>query len=164
MDRRVLPLFIVGMLSLAIAGRRVAAQSVYSKLAGTWVMDSTNGPDDKGLPKSETLAFSRVGKSLRISATTDEGTGAGTSAFDCVTDAGGGTTDAGNGVLTHCVPHAYADSVVYAVDVTKAGQIVATERGRLVLSAGGTTLRDEYDATSGGGAATHHRHIYTKKS
>ena len=51
---------------------------------------------------------------------------------------------------------------MYAIDVTKGGQIVATERGRLVVSGGGKTLRDEYDATSGAGAATHHRHIYTK--
>jgi hypothetical protein len=163
MDRRSLPLFIVGMLSWGIAGGRVAAQSdAYAKLVGTWVMDSTNGPDDKGLPKSETLKFSRVGKALRIAATTDEGTGASSSAFDCLTAAGGGTADVGNGVLTHCLPHPYADSVVYAIDVTKGGQIVATERGRLVVSGGGKTLRDEYDATSGAGAATHHRHIYTK--
>jgi len=108
--------------------------------------------------------FSWSGKSLRISATTDEGTGAGTSAFDCTTTSGGGTTELGGGVSTHCTPRAYADSVVYAVEVLKGGQVVATEHGRLVISGKGTTLRDEYDATSGGSAPTHHRHVYTKQS
>lgn len=165
MARRLAILCVVGLLPLALASGRLTAQSsVYAKLVGTWVMDSTNGVDDHGLPKSETLVFSRVGTSLRIAATTDDGSGPGSSAFSCVTAAGGGTTDAGNGVLTHCMPHPYADSVVYAIDVTKGGQIVATEHGRLVVSGGGKTLRDEYDATSGTGAATHHRHVYSKQS
>lgn len=165
MDRRALALFAAGVLSLTALSNRLTAQSgAYAKLVGAWVMDSTNGPDDNGLPKSETLVFSWAGKSLRIAATTDEGTGAGTSAFDCMTTAAGGTTDVGGGVSTHCTPHAYADSVVYAVEVRKGGQVVATEHGRLVISGKGKTLRDEYDATSGGGAPTHHRHVYTRQS
>jgi hypothetical protein len=162
MTRRLTIMTVAGTLALAVAGGRLNAQpGVYARLAGTWVMDSANGPDDHGLPKSETLVFSTVGPALRIAATTDDGKGPEKSAFDCT--AKGGTADAGAGTSTRCSAHPYADSVVYAVDVLQGGKAAAGEHGRLVVLAGGKTLRDEYDATSGTGPSTHHRHLYTKQ-
>jgi hypothetical protein len=163
MTRRLAIMAMTGTLALAVSGSPVTAQQgAYAKLAGTWVMDSTTGPDDHGLPKSETLVFSTEGPALRIAATEDNGKGPGTSTFDCTAKAATGT--AGPGVTTRCTVHPYADSVVYAVDVLKDGKVVAGERGRLVVSPSGTTLRDQYDATSGAGPATHHRHHYVKQS
>jgi hypothetical protein len=165
MDRRSLPLFLVGVLSMGIAGRRMAAQSdAYAKLVGTWVMDSTTGTGDHGLPKSETLVLARMGPSLHIAPTTDWGSGPVSTSFGCATTGVGGVNDLGGGTSSHCTTHASADSIVYALDVSKGGKLVSTERGRLVVSAGGKTLRDEYDATdSAGTAVTHHRHILTKQ-
>jgi hypothetical protein len=162
MTRRLAILVIGGILALAVPGQQLTAQpAVYAKLSGTWVMDSTNGPDDHGLPKSETLEFSTAGPALRIAATEDDGKGPGKSTFDCT--AKGATGDMGAGMTSRCTVHAYADSVVYAVDILKAGKVVAGERGRLVVYGGGTSLRDQYDATDGAGPATHHRHHYIKQ-
>ena len=155
MTRRLAIMVVAGTLALAVSSRRLAAQpGVYAKLAGTWVMDSTNGPDDHGLPKSETLVFSNAGQALQIAATTDDGKGPGKSAFECTTK--GAAADAGGGASTHCTVHPYADSVVYAIDILQGGKVVAGERGRLVVSGAGKSLRDEYDATSGTGPSTHH--------
>ena len=116
MTRRLAIMAVAGTLVLAVSGGRLAAQpGVYAKLAGTWVMDSTNGPDDHGLPKSETLVFSSVGPALRIGATTDDGKGPEKSAFDCT--AKGAMADAGGGASTRCTANPHADSVVYAVDI-----------------------------------------------
>jgi hypothetical protein len=162
MTRRLAIMVVAGTLVVAVSGGPLAAQpGVYATLAGTWVMDSATGPDDHGLPKSETLVFSAVGPALRIAATTDDGKGPGTSAFECT--AKGAMADAGGGASTRCTAHPYADSVVYAVDVLRGGKVVAEERGRLVVSAGGQALRDEYDATSGTAPPTHHRHRYTRQ-
>ena len=162
MTRRLAIMAVAGTLVLAVSGGRLAAQpGVYGTLAGTWVMDSATGPDDHGLPKSETLVFSPLGPALRIVATTDAGKGPEKSAFACTTN--GAVAPAGGDASRRCTAHPYADSVVYAVDVLQRGKVLAGERGRLVVSAGGNMLRDEYDATSGTGPSTHHRHLYTKQ-
>jgi hypothetical protein len=153
---------VTGMLALAVHGQRLSAQPpVYARLSGTWVMDSTNGPDDHGLPKSETLVFSTAGPALQIAATEDDGKGPDKSAFSCTPK--GSTADLGGGLSARCTVHPFADSTLYAVDVLQGGKVVSGERGRLVPLAGGKRLRDEYDASSGTAPATHHRHIYTKQ-
>ncbi len=159
MSRHIALLFLAG--ALPLAAHRLPAQAVYAKLSGTWVMDSTNGPDDHGLPKSETLEFSMSGPALRIAATEDDGKGPHKSAFSCTTR--GSTADLGGGLSARCTVHPFADSTLYAVDVIQGGKVVSGERGRIVPLPGGKRLRDEYDATSGTAPATHHRHIYTKQ-
>ena len=139
---------------------RVAPPGPYGKLIGTWVMDSTNGPDDNGLPKSEILVFARAAAGLRITATEDDGQGAGTSAFDCAT--GRGQTTSASGTSTQCTLRPMGDSVLYALDIRHGDSTIATERGRLVVLAAGHVLRDQYDATEGSRPATHHRHIYSR--
>lgn len=158
MDRRSLTL-VLAFVSVAAAGSRLTAQSdPYAKLIGTWVMDSTNGADDRGLPKSEQLVFSRVGTGLRISATSDVGKGPSTSGFNC--SAGGTTADLGEGRSMRCTIHASPDSVMYALDMIANGKTSPVERGRLVVLPSGL-LRDQYDGVSST-PPTHHRHIYHK--
>ena len=43
---------------VATAGPLSAQTTAPAKLMGSWVMDTTNGSDDHGLPKSESLVFS----------------------------------------------------------------------------------------------------------
>jgi len=162
MTRRLAIMVVAGLLALALPGQRLAAQPpAYARLSGTWVMDSTNGPDDHGLPKSEALVFSTAGPALQIAATEDDGKGPDKSAFSCTPK--GSTADLGGGVSARCTVRAFADSTLYAVDVLQGGKVVSGERGRLVPLPGGKRLRDEYDATSSTAPATHHRHIYTKQ-
>ena len=153
----------VAVASLAAAAPRPTAQSdPFAKLIGTWVMDSTNGPDDKGLPKSEKLVFSRVGAALRITATEDNGQGPSTSGFNCL-PAPGSSTDLGKGQSMRCTIRTTPDSVMYALDlVDSAKKTSPVERGRLVVLKSGL-LRDQYDAVSES-PATHHRHIYHRVS
>jgi hypothetical protein len=163
MTRRLAITFAAGALALAVSGGRLAAQpAIYAKLAGTWVLDSATAPDDHGGPKSESIVFSIAGQVLRIDATEDLGKGPVKSGFEC--SAKGSLRDAGSGVTTRCSMHPYADSVVYAVDVLQDGKVVSGERGRLVVSGGGKSLRDEYDATDVTAPPSHHRHRLTRQS
>jgi hypothetical protein len=146
---------------VAISPARALAQTDYSRLKGTWVMDTTNGPDDHGLPKSETLVFAPTANGFRLTSTEDDGQGPQTSNFDCT--AAGAQTTSGSSTV-QCTVHPMRDSVGYAVDVRQNGKVVATERGRLIVASSGRTMRDEYDASDGGKPATHHRHIYSKHS
>jgi len=162
MHFRCLALRGIGTLALMVMANPLSAQSAPPpKLMGTWVMDTTNGPDDHGLPKSETLVFAPAPNGFRLTATTDDGQGPGTSTFTCAT--GGATTDAGGGQSLHCTLRITADSVLYALDLLKGGKTIPTERGRLIVAASGTMLRDQFDALSESGAPTHHRHIYAKQ-
>jgi hypothetical protein len=146
---------------VAIAGPVSAQPSPPTKLMGKWVMDTTNGADDHGLPKSERLEFSPQPGGFHLIATTDDGQGPGTSTFDCAP--GGASTTLSPTQVMLCTIHLTADSVLYTVDVLDNGQTVSTERGRLVISPSGETLRDQYDAASGSKKATHHRHVYVKQ-
>src|SRR5215469_10584674 len=137
-----------GTLALALfasAGRLGAQASPPAKLMGKWVMDTTNGSDDHGLPKSETLVFSPQANGFHLIATTDDGQGPGTSTFDCAP--GGASTTLSPTQVLLCTIHLMPDSVLYTVDVLTNGQTVSTERGRLVLAPSGQMLRDQYDAT-----------------
>ena len=145
----------------ATAGALLAQTSGQAKLMGTWVMDTTNGSDDHGLPKSETLVFSPQANGFHLVSTEDDGQGPGTSNFDCAP--GGASTTLSPTQVLLCTIHLMPDSVLYTVDVLDSGKTVSTERGRLVLSASGQMLRDQYDATTGAKKATHHRHIYVKQ-
>ena len=147
------------MAALAALPSQLGAQSSPPpKLMGTWVMDSTNGPGDRGLPKSETLVFMAEANGFRLTATTDEGQGPSTSTFDCTT--GGATTTLSATQVMLCTIHMTADSVLYTVDVLEKGHTVSAERGRLIVSPSGRMLRDQYDASTGSHAPAHHRHIY----
>ena len=162
MTPRLAIMVVAGTLALAVSGARLAAQpAIYAKLAGTWMYDSATAADDHGGPKSESIVFSIMGQALRVDATEDLGKGPVKSGFECT--AKGRLRDTGNGVTTRCTMHPYADSVVYAIDILQGGKVVAGERGRLVVSGAGKSLRDEYDATSGTGPSTHHRHRYTRQ-
>jgi hypothetical protein len=160
MYRRSLTLALAALVSFFAASRLTAQSDPYAKLIGTWVMDSTNGADDRGLPKSEQLVFSRVGAGLRITATTDQGKGPSTSGFNCL--AGGAMTDLGKGQSMRCTIKTSPDSVMYALDMIANGKTSPVERGRLVVLPSGL-LRDQYDGVSST-PPTHHRHIYHKKS
>jgi hypothetical protein len=160
MDRRSLTLAFA-LVSVAAVGSRLTAQSdPYAKLIGTWVMDSTNGADDHGLPKSEQLVFSRSGAALRISATTYAGQGPSTSGFNCLPAPG--ASNGMEGQLMRCTIRATPDSVVYALDAVDGAKTSPVERGRLVVLPSGL-LRDQYDGVSST-PPTHHRHIYHKQS
>jgi hypothetical protein len=143
-----------------LLGQPGAQSNPPPKLMGTWVMDSTNGPGDRGLPKSETLVFAAETSGFRLTATTDEGKGPSTSTFDCTTS--GATTALNESQVMLCTIHVTGDSVLYTLDVLEKGQSVSAERGRLVIAPSGRTLRDQYDATTGSHAPVHHRHIYEK--
>ena len=148
-------------LVLVVGGPLSAQSAPLAKLMGTWVMDTTNGPDDHGLPKSETLVFAPTANGFRLTATTDDGQGPGTSTFACTTD--GATTDVGGGRSMHCAVRLMSDSVLYALDAVKDGKTTPVERGRLIAAPSGHVLRDQYDALSEPNGPTHHRHIYAKQ-
>jgi hypothetical protein len=164
MDRRTLTLVAASALMLTAPFGLLSAQSDYTaKLMGTWVMDSTNGPGDHGLPKSETLVFSRGASGFTITSTSDEGKAPSTGSFDCMT-AGAGTATAGSsGTSVRCTIRVTSDSVIYAIDAIKDGKVTPVERGRLVVSSTGRDLRDEYNTNGGTSSASHHRHIYDKR-
>jgi hypothetical protein len=149
----------IGAVVLVVAADRLSAQTAPAQLMGKWVMDTTNGADDQGLPKSETLVFSRTASGFRITSTTDEGQGASTSGFDCAP--AGATTDLGGGQSMRCTIQITGDSVGYALDLLKGGKTIPTERGRLVVASTGHSLRDQYDALQAPKPPTHHRHIYS---
>ena len=162
MTRRLAIIAGAGALALVASSGPLAAQPpIYTKLAGTWAYDSATAPDDHGGPKSESIVFTITGQGLRVDATEDMGKGPVKSGFDC--SAKGTLRDAGSGVMTRCTMHPFADSVVYAVDVLQDGKVVSGERGRLVVSGGGKSLRDEYDATDVTEPPSHHRHRLTKQ-
>jgi hypothetical protein len=184
MVRRTFASVVVGVLSLAVGmGRAHAQTDPYAKLIGTWAVDSMNGVDDNGLPKTQTIAFSRSGSVLHVTLTTDDGNGPTTLVVDCSAAAVGATRDLCSGQSARCTLHPSADSIMYTLVVRKSGEIIASERGRLVVSQSGTRLRDDYDATraklvlspsgatllgdydttGGSGQLGHHRHVYSKK-
>jgi len=150
---------LAGVSSQTLAATK-APTAPSAKLMGKWVMDTTNGADDHGLPKTETLVFAPLNNGFHLTATADDGQGPATSTFDCAP--GGASTTLGANQVMLCTIHLTGDSLLYTVDVLNNGETVSTERGRLVLSASGQTLRDQYDATSGSAKATHHRHVYAK--
>jgi hypothetical protein len=161
MDRRSLTLVLAALVSVVAGASHLTAQSnPYAKLIGTWVMDSTNGADDKGLPKTEQLVFTRAGAGIRITATSDQGKGPSTSGFNCL--AGGAMTDLGKSQSMRCTIQTTPDSVMYALDLVDGAKTSPVERGRLVVLPSGL-LRDQYDAVSST-PPTHHRHIYHKVS
>ncbi len=151
----------ISLTFIATAGHLSAQTNAPAKLMGKWVMDTTNGSDDHGLPKSETLVFSPQTGGFHLVATEDNGQGPGASTFDCAP--GGASTTLSPTEVALCTIHLTADSVLYTVDVLNNGQTVSTERGRLVVSPSGQMLRDQYDATAGSAKATHHRHVYAKQ-
>lgn len=147
---------------LAAAPHPLHAQAnPLARLMGRWAMDSTNGVDDHGLPKSETLVFAAQPTGFRITATEDDGQGPVTSTFDCAP--GGGTTQLGPTEVMLCTIRVVGDSVLYTVDDLKNGQSASTERGRLVVGGSNRTLRDEYEASLGSHKATRHRHVYERQ-
>lgn len=151
----------IAIVALAAAGNPLHAQATtLAKLMGRWSMDTTNGADDRGLPKSETLVFAPLPTGFRITATTDDGHGPATSTFDCAPS--GGTTPLGPTDVMLCTIRVVGDSVLYTLDDLKNAQSVSTERGRLVVSSSTHTLRDEYDATVGSHKPTRHRHVYVR--
>jgi hypothetical protein len=152
---------IAGQLPAQSNARAKAQSGPPAKLMGKWVMDSTNGPGDHGLPKSETLVFSPEPNAFHLMVTEDDGQGPSTSNLEC--SPGGATTALSETEVMLCTIHVTADSVLYSLDALKNGQTVSTERGRLVVSPSGRVLRDQYDATTGSAAPTHHRHIYEKQ-
>jgi len=128
--------------------------------AGTWVMDTTNGPDDHGLPKSETLSFAPAATGFRLSVVEDDGKGPSNSAFDCSTADSGAATAMGSGASMRCSVRTTPDSTFYALDMVAGGKIQPVERGRLVVIGEGR-MRDEYDSMDPAGKPNgHHRHMY----
>ena len=186
MVHRTLTLAVMGALAAAVAAARSPGQSdPYAKLIGTWAVDSMNGVDDNGLTRSQTIAFSRSGAVIHVTLTTDDGTGPISLVVNCSPTTAGAIRDLGSGQSARCTLHPSADSILYTLEVRKSGQIIASERGRLVVSNAGTTLRDDYDATRGAkvvatpsgaalrndsdrtaasGEVGHYRHVYRKQS
>jgi hypothetical protein len=186
---RTLSLAVLGALAASVASARSPGQSdPYAKLIGTWAVDAMAGVDDYGLPQSQTIAFSRSGTVIRVTLTTDDGTGPTSLVVNCSPASGGATRDLGSGQSARCTLHPLADSILYALEVRKNSQIIASEHGRLVVSNAGTTLRDDYESTRGAkvvatpsgtalrdnpdgtvgavGSAElgHYRHVYRKQS
>jgi len=159
---RGLRVLVVSLFVLGVGADQLSSQpAAYQKLVGTWVMDSTNGTDDHGLPKSEKLVISTTATGIQIVATEDAGQGPGTSTIDCKSKPI--AAPSGTGSSTQCSVRVVGDSVLYALDIRNNGTVVAGERGRLVVRSDGHTMRDQYNATEDTKPATHHRHIYSKQ-
>ena len=152
-------------LALAVVSTKVPAQSdPYGKLIGTWSVDSMNGVNDVGMPKSQTLTLSHEGTAaIRVLAVTVDSTGRSTLDLLCSGASKGATRDIGSGEIARCTFRPTPDSVVYTLVIRKNGQTIASEQGRLVVSRSGSQLRDEYYAPMPSGQPGHYRHIYTKK-
>jgi hypothetical protein len=164
MPRLMFSVVSTGIFALAsVTGRSRVQSDPYAKLIGTWSIDSMNGSGDLGLPKSQTVAFTRSGAIVRVAATTDDGQGPSTLLLDCSSATHGATRDLGSGQIARCRFRPTADSVMYTLVIRKNGQTIASEHGRLVVSPSGDQLRDEYDATTKSGQPGHYRHVYSKK-
>jgi hypothetical protein len=164
--RRLDVLVACGVVLLLCTAVRLSGQTGdYGRVVGTWVMDSTNGPDDHGLPKSEKLVITTTTRAIQsgiqIVVTEDDGRGPSTSTLDCRSARAPAPSTSGS--ATQCTVSTAGDSLMYQVMSFSNGDLVAAEQGRLVVLSGGRWMRDEYDAVEGGGKpATHHRHIYRK--
>jgi hypothetical protein len=156
-------LLFIALLVAAASGNASAQSDPYARLIGTWSVDSMNGAADVGLPKSQTLTFTRSGAIVGVAATTDDGQGPSTLFLNCSSATKGATRDLGSGETARCTFRPTADSVLYTLVISKNGQTTTSENGRLVVSPSGHQLRDEYDATAKAGQPGHYRHIYSKK-
>jgi len=166
--RRLNVVVVCGVALLGVTAVRLSAQTGdYRRVVGTWVMDSTNGPDDHGLPKSEKLVITTTTRGIQtgiqILVTEDDGSGPSTSTLDCRSALAPAPAPSASGSAVQCAVSTAGDSVMYAVKSFQNGDLVAAEQGRLVVLSGGRWMRDEYDAVEAGGRpATHHRHVYRK--
>jgi hypothetical protein len=158
------PRFLVVVALLAAVCANASAQSdPYAKLIGTWSIDSMNGTAYVGQAKTQTVAFRRSGAIVHVAAITDDGQGPTTLLLSCSAATHGAARDLGSGEIARCTFRPAADSILYTLLISKNGETIATERGRLVVSPSGDILRDEYDATAKSGQPGHYRYVYSKK-
>jgi len=160
MDRRLPLLAATGVVALiGIAPRLPVQADPIARLVGTWVRDSANGPDDHDRPNGEMMVMSRRGTGVRIVESTSFGSvPAGT--LDCGTDA---ITPAPAGDQRRCTMRVAGDSIVYVINAVTSGHETPIERGRLVSTPDGHTLRDQYEEIGSAGVVTQRRHFYTKR-
>ena len=149
---------------LGVAGpsARLAAQpDPTAKLLGTWVRDSATGPDDRTAPNGETVTFSRAGPMLRLVEKLGPAAKP-TPPLDCAI--GGAAPKPGAEGARGCMLSVVGASVDYFVWHTASGKVVPEERGHLVGSADGRSLRDEFEVYHPDAKTSHHRHVYHRNA
>jgi hypothetical protein len=158
---KLLGVIVVG-LGVAIPSARLTAQSdPIAKLVGTWVRDSATGPDDRAPPNGETVGFSRVGAMLRLIEKLGPAAHP-TPPLDCAI--GRAAPKPGAEGSRGCTMSVAGGAVDYFVWHSASGKIVPEERGHLVPSADGRSLRDEFEGYHPDAKTSHHRHVYHRNT
>ncbi|MBK8649963.1 MAG: hypothetical protein IPN16_26170, partial [Gemmatimonadetes bacterium] len=115
----------------------------FARMMGTWVRDSANGPADAGVPNGETLILTPTSDGFRVVERAGGPAGAKLVDLACRRiDEPLATFAAGES--GRCYAQVAGDSVSFAIFAPLNGKIVAIERGVVVTSRTGQSLRDEF--------------------
>jgi hypothetical protein len=137
------------------------APDPFARMMGTWVRDSANGPADAGAPDGETLILMPTSDGFRVVERAGGPAGAKLVDLACRRiDEPLATFAAGES--GRCYAQVAGDSVSYAIFAPLNGKIVAIERGVVVTSPTGQSLRDEFTKRVPKGVPQRRRHIYSR--
>ena len=137
------------------------APDPFARMMGTWVRDSANGPADAGVPNGETLILTPTSDGFRVVERAGGPAGAKLVDLACRRIDEPLTTFAA-GESGRCYAQVAGDSVSYAIFAPLNGKIVAIERGVVVTSPTGQSLRDEFTKRVPKGGPQRRRHIYAR--
>jgi len=154
---KLLGVIVAGLAIAAPTSRLTAQADPTAKLVGTWVRDSATGPDDRTPPNGETVRFSRVGPMLRLVEQLGPAAKP-TAPLDCAI--GGAAPKPGAEGSRGCRLSVGAAGIDYFVWHAASGKVVPEERGHLVWSADGRSLRDEFEVYHPDAKTSRHRHTY----
>lgn len=133
----------------------------FARMMGTWARDSANGPDDSSAPDGQALILMPAPGGFRVVERAGGPAGATLVDLACRTITGPLATfaaaeDGG------CYTEVAGDSVTYLIFGRLKGKVVAVERGVVVTSPSGQSLRDEFTKHQANGTVQRRRHIYSR--
>lgn len=138
-----------------------ASPAPFTRMMGTWVRDSANGPDDVSVPNGQALILMPTADGFRVVERAGSPAGAKLVDLACSrTPVPLAKFAAGED--GRCYTDVAGDSVQYAIFGRLNGKVVAVERGVVVTTPSGQSLRDEFTKRQPNGAVQRRRHIYSR--
>lgn len=138
-----------------------ASPTPFTRMMGTWVRDSANGPNDAAAPNGETLILMPTTGGFRVVEHAGGPSGARLVDLACHR-APASLASFAAGESGRCYMEVAGDSVSYAIFGPLNGKVVAVERGVVATSPTGQSLRDEFVKRQANGAVLRRRHIYSR--
>ena len=141
---------IVFLLTLAVqlsaAGILVAQQAPASDLTGTWVINRAKSNFAMlPAPTVDSIVVTRAGNMYQFDATTDFGAQAKQEFVYRWPTGDGEVTNNVNEAIVHSAIKMKGDTIQQTSEITREGQTVATQTGRVFRSADGKTMTREVD-------------------